>query len=340
MSGVREREMLLEVEDLRVHFSTLSGTAYAVDGVSFNIRRGESVAIVGESGCGKSVTALSILRLLGSPSLSCFSGRVKFEGRDLMALSEEEMRKVRGREIAMVFQEPMSSLNPVFRVGDQIADVMNLHFGLSREEAFERIVQVMEWIGITEPKLRLRQYPYELSGGLVQRIMIAMAVVCEPKLLIADEPTTSLDVTIQAEILKLLAKIRREKRTSLLLISHDLSVVAQVAERVVVLYAGMKVEEGSAGAIYSSPVHPYTKALFDSLPARSGGKKRLKTVPGSVPSATELPKGCRFHPRCSYVMDICREEVPPWISTSDEGGCACWLYVEKNKMKGFMENER
>ncbi len=329
------KDILLEVENLKVHFSTLFGTAYAVDGVSFNIRRGEAVALVGESGCGKSVTALSILRLIHSPSVSHLSGTVKFEGKDLTTLSDEEMRRIRGRQIAMVFQEPMSSLNPVFRVGDQMADVMNLHFGLSKEEAFEKIVQVMEWIGITEPKLRLRQYPYELSGGLVQRIMIAMAIGCEPKLLIADEPTTSLDVTIQAEILRLLARIKQEKNMSILLISHDLSVVAQIADRIVVLYAGVKVEEGKAKTIYNSPTHPYTKALFDSLPARSGGKRQLKTIPGSVPSATEPPKGCRFHPRCPYVMDICKEEEPPWVFTSEEGGNACWLYIDKNKIEGI-----
>ncbi|MCX8065548.1 MAG: ABC transporter ATP-binding protein [Candidatus Hydrogenedentes bacterium] len=326
-SNIQNNNYLLEIENLKVYFSTVLGTAYAVDDISFKIRRGQAVALVGESGCGKTVTALSILRLLHTPPLSHLSGRIKFEGRDLITLSEEEMRRVRGRHISMVFQEPMSSLNPVFRVGDQIADVMKMHFGMTKEESFGKIEKVMEWVGITDPHMRLRQYPYELSGGLVQRVMIAMAVVCEPKLLIADEPTTALDVTIQAEILKLLRRIKHEKEMSVLLISHDLSVVARIAEWVVVLYAGKKVEEGSSTVIYAKPTHPYTKALFDALPAKSGGKKRLNTIPGSVPLTTEPPKGCRFHPRCPSAMHICEVKEPPWIQLSPEQGNACWLYA-------------
>lgn len=325
-----KKSYLLEIENLKVYFSTLFGTAYAVDDLSFKIRQGEVVALVGESGCGKSVTALSILRLLHTPPVSHISGKIKLEGVDLLSLSEDEMRKVRGRQISMVFQEPLSSLNPIFRVGDQIADVLKVHFGMNKEESFSKVEKVMEWIGITEPRVRLRQYPYELSGGLVQRVMIAMAIVCEPQLLIADEPTTALDVTIQAEILKLLSRIKYEKGMSILLISHDLSVVARIADWVIVLYAGKKVEEGSSYAIYGKPTHPYTKALFDALPAKKGGKKQLSTIPGAVPSATDPPFGCRFHPRCPYAMEICRKEEPPWIWLSQEQGNACWLYKEGN----------
>ncbi|MGC8846262.1 MAG: ABC transporter ATP-binding protein, partial [Candidatus Hydrogenedens sp.] len=277
---------LLNVKNLKVYFSTPTGLAYAVDGISFFIHSGESIALVGESGCGKSVTALTTLRLLTSPPVEYIDGEVIFHGKNLLKFSEEELMKIRGRYISMVFQEPTSSMNPVFRVGDQIADVLKYHYGMSKEESYLRIEKLFEWVGIPEPKIRIHQYPHEFSGGLIQRSMIAMALACEPELLIADEPTTALDVTIQAEILALLRRVQQERKMSLLLISHDLSVVAQIARWIVVLYAGKKVEEGSATAIYSMPTHPYTKALFDSLPLRSRGKKRLNTIPGTVPSAT------------------------------------------------------
>lgn len=226
----------------------------------------------------------------------------------------------------MIFQEPTNSLNPVFTVGNQIVDILSHHYNTPKLEAIAKIQQLFEWVGIPEPSIRLRQYPHELSGGLVQRVMIAMALANEPELLIADEPTTALDVTIQAEILALLRKIQIQKQMSLLLISHDLSVVAQLANRIVVLYAGKKVEEASAKVLYSSPAHPYTRALFDSLPIRSQGKKRLSTIPGSVPSAVRPPTGCRFHPRCPYAMDICSQQEPPWITLQPEQGTACWLF--------------
>jgi len=319
-------DTLLQVNNLKVHFSTPIGTAYAVDGLSFNIQPAESIALVGESGCGKSVTAMSILKLLTSPPVERLEGEVLFQGKDLLTLPDTELMKIRGRYISMVFQEPTTSMNPVFRVGDQIADVLQYHYGISREEAYTRIEKLFEWVGIPEPKVRIRQYPYEFSGGLIQRSMIAMALACEPKLLIADEPTTALDVTIQAEILALLRRVQQEKEMSLLLISHDLSVVAQIAQRIVVLYAGKKVEEATAKILYSSPLHPYTKALFESLPIRSRGKKRLNTIPGSVPSATSPPTGCRFHPRCPRAMEICSKEEPPWQWVNPQQGAACWLY--------------
>ncbi|HOL18769.1 MAG TPA: ABC transporter ATP-binding protein [Candidatus Hydrogenedens sp.] len=322
---------LLHVKNLYVHFSTPTGTARAVDGLSFFIHPGEAIALVGESGCGKSVTAMSLLKLLPSPPVEKLAGEVLFHGKNLLSLSADELMKIRGRHISMIFQEPTTSMNPVFRVGDQIADVLQYHFRISKQEAYSRIEKLFEWVGIPEPHIRVRQYPHEFSGGLIQRAMIAMALACEPELLIADEPTTALDVTIQAEILALLRRIQKEKNMSLLLISHDLSVVAQIARWIVVLYAGKKVEEGSARAIYSTPVHPYTQALFDSLPIRSVTKKQLATIPGSVPSATALPTGCRFHPRCPKATKICSEKQPPWRWVSQEQGTACWLYTDSEK---------
>jgi len=324
---------LLNVKNLKVYFSTPTGLAYAVDGISFFIHPGESIALVGESGCGKSVTAMSILKLLTSPPVERIEGEIIFHGKDLLKLSEEELMKIRGRYISMVFQEPTSSMNPVFRVGDQIADVLKYHYGMSREGSYTRIEKLFEWVGIPEPKMRIHQYPHEFSGGLIQRSMIAMALACEPELLIADEPTTALDVTIQAEILALLRRVQQERKMSLLLISHDLSVVAQIARWIVVLYAGKKVEEGSATTIYSTPSHPYTKALFDSLPIRSRGRKRLNTIPGSVPSATTPPTGCRFHPRCPKAMTICQQKEPPWVWLNKEQGTACWLFAQSEKME-------
>lgn len=324
---------LLNVKNLKVYFSTPTGLAYAVDGVSFFIHPGESMALVGESGCGKSVTAMTTLRLLTSPPVERIEGEILFHGKDLLKLPEEELMKIRGRYISMVFQEPTSSMNPVFRVGEQIADVLKYHYGMSKEESYMRIEKLFEWVGIPEPWMRIHQYPHEFSGGLIQRSMIAMALACEPELLIADEPTTALDVTIQAEILALLRRVQQEKKMSLLLISHDLSVVAQIARWIVVLYAGKKVEEGSATAIYSTPSHPYTRALFDSLPIRSHGKKRLNTIPGTVPSATDLPTGCRFHPRCPKAMAICQQKEPPWVWVNKEQGTACWLFASSEKME-------
>jgi len=324
---------LLNVKNLKVYFSTPTGLAYAVDDISFFIHPGESMALVGESGCGKSVTAMSILRLLTSPPVERIEGEVIFHGQDLLKLPEEELMKIRGRYISMVFQEPTSSMNPVFRVGEQIADVLKYHYGMGREESYRRIEKLFEWVGIPEPKMRIHQYPHEFSGGLIQRSMIAMALACEPELLIADEPTTALDVTIQAEILALLRRVQQERKMSLLLISHDLSVVAQIARWIVVLYAGKKVEEGSATTIYSKPSHPYTQALFDSLPIRSRGKKRLNTIPGTVPSATDLPTGCRFHPRCPKAMKICQQKEPPWTWLNKEQGTACWLFAQSEKME-------
>jgi oligopeptide/dipeptide ABC transporter ATP-binding protein len=304
-------ESLLSVRDLRVGFDGDAGVAVAVDGVSFDVRRGETLAVVGESGCGKTVTALSILRLLPSPPSRLLGGKILFDGVDLAGVGEKEIRKVRGRRIAMVFQEPMSSLNPVFPVGEQIAEAVRVHFGASRRDAEKRAVEVMGQVGIPGPEERVRAFPHQLSGGLRQRVMIAMALACRPELLIADEPTTALDVTLQAQILELLRRLRDELSLSLLLITHDLGVVAEVADRVLVLYAGQVVEEAVTAELFATPRHPYTAGLLASLPPAHGERpRRLSAIPGMVPDPRRWPKACRFAERCAHVAPDCRDLAP------------------------------
>jgi peptide/nickel transport system ATP-binding protein len=319
---------LLEVEGLKTYFFTRDGVVRAVDGVSFTVARGETLAIVGESGCGKSVTSLSILRLVASPPGRTVGGRVLFEGRDLLQLSEPEMRKVRGDAISMIFQEPMTSLNPVLTIGQQIAEVLRLHRGLSGEDAMRRSVEMLRLVRMPEPERRVTQYPHQLSGGMRQRVMIAMALACEPRLLIADEPTTALDVTIQAQILDLMRELKARTGAAVMLITHDLGVVAEMAQRVVVMYAGRKVEEAPVADLFACPRHPYTRGLLDSIPklaARRGGVvTRLSEIAGTVPSLSEPIVGCAFAPRCSYATARCRSEYPPLEEKVPGHRAACW----------------
>ena len=323
---------LLEVDDLTTYFFTRDGVVRAVDGVSFTVRRGEVLAIVGESGCGKSVTSLSIMRLIASPPGRYVKGRVLFEGRDLLQLPEPEMRKIRGDAISMIFQEPMTSLNPVLTIGRQIAEALVLHRGSSREQAAQRTVELLRLVRISEAERRASQYPHELSGGMRQRVMIAMALACEPRLLIADEPTTALDVTIQAQILDLMRELQRKTGAAIVLITHDLGVVAEMAERVVVMYAGRKVEEASVAELFARPLHPYTRGLLDSIPklgagsrdGEAGRRERLAEIAGTVPSLSEPIVGCAFAPRCSYATTRCHEDSPPLEEKSSGHFAACW----------------
>ena len=317
---------LLEVENLQTHFRTPDGVNRAVDGVSFSVEAGETVAIVGESGCGKSVTSMSILRLIPEPP-GKIAGKIRFEGRDLLTLSEEEMQKIRGNEISMIFQEPMTSLNPVLTVGWQIAETVRLHQGLDRQAAEARAVETLTLVGIPEPARRAREYPHQLSGGMRQRVMIAIALACNPKLLIADEPTTALDVTIQAQILDLMADLKSRVGAAIVLITHDLGVVAEVAERVIVMYAGRKVEEAKVGPLFARPRHPYTQGLLGAVPklgsSLSGEHTRLAEIPGLVPSLKQRIQGCVFAGRCTLATDVCREVSPALQEKADAHWVAC-----------------
>jgi oligopeptide/dipeptide ABC transporter ATP-binding protein len=314
---------LLEVRDLRVAFAGEGGELPAVRGVSLRLEPGETLALVGESGCGKSVTALALMRLLDPGAR--VSGTIRFRGQDLAGLGEEGIRRIRGAEIGMIFQEPMTSLNPVFRIGDQIGEVLELHRGLSRQDARRGAVELLGRVRIADAARRAEQYPHELSGGMKQRVMIAMALACDPALLVADEPTTALDVTIQAQILELLRALQREIGMAILLITHDLGVVAQYAERVAVMYAGELVEEAPVRALFREPCHPYTRALLRALP-RPGQRGRLAAIEGSVPSPGELPPGCAFAGRCADVLPRCPDEPPPVVSVAGRP-VRCWLHA-------------
>jgi peptide/nickel transport system ATP-binding protein len=319
---------LLEVENLQTHFRTPDGVTRAVDGVSFAVEHGETVAIVGESGCGKSVTANSILRLIPQPP-GKIAGHIRFEGTDLLSLSEGAMRDLRGNRISMVFQEPMTSLNPVLTVGGQIAETLRMHQRLGRRAVRERAVEMLNLVGIAEPRRRAREYPHQLSGGMRQRVMIAIALACNPKLLIADEPTTALDVTIQAQILDLIADLKKRAGTGIILITHDLGVVAEIAERVIVMYAGRKVEEASVADLFRAPRHPYTQGLLAAVPklgsslAATGAK--LAEIPGVVPSLRERIPGCVFASRCREARDVCRQVAPALEQKAGRHFAACHL---------------
>jgi peptide/nickel transport system ATP-binding protein len=319
---------LLRVDNLKTHFHTRDGVVRAVDGVSFDVMPGETLAVVGESGCGKSVTAMSILRLLPMPPARIAEGRIEFDGRNLLDLSEPDMRKVRGNAISMIFQEPMTSLNPVLTIGRQIAEALVLHRGLSEKAAMTRAAEMLRKVHIPEAERRLTQYPHELSGGMRQRVMIAMALACGPRLLIADEPTTALDVTIQAQILELMRELREETGASMILITHDLGVVAEVAHRVVVMYAGRKVEEAPIEELFASPRHPYTRGLLGSMPHLGDSVnetgKRLVEIPGMVPSLKDPAPGCLFAPRCPNAGERCATEVPPLELHAARHWAACW----------------
>ncbi|EIG59930.1 ABC transporter ATP-binding protein [Bradyrhizobium sp. WSM1253] len=325
-------DLVLEVKNLKTVFFTNSGLFQAVDDVSFTVKRGETLAIVGESGCGKSVTALSLMRLVPDPPGRIVGGSVTLEGTDLLTLDEAEMRAVRGNRISMIFQEPMTSLNPVMRIGDQIVEAVRLHRKMSKREAQDVAVEMLRLVRIPEPARRAREYPHQLSGGMRQRAMIAMALACRPALLIADEPTTALDVTIQAQILALILDLQKELGTGLVLITHDLGVVAQTAQRVIVMYAGRKVEEASVEALFAAPKHPYTRGLMASIPTVPApgvvAPARLNEIPGTVPSLVRLPKGCAFAPRCKLAIKRCEAEYPPLIDWGGGHLAACWRAAE------------
>jgi oligopeptide/dipeptide ABC transporter ATP-binding protein len=327
-------ETLLAVRGLRTSFYTHDGVVKAVDGVSFEVKRGEILGLVGESGCGKSVTSLSILRLVAPPG-KIDGGEILFEGRDLLGLNTAEMTAMRGDRISMIFQQPTSSLNPVFKVGDQIAEVLQIHKGLSKKDALARAVELMAQVGISDPQRRVKAFPYEMSGGMAQRVMIAMALASQPDLLIADEPTTALDVTIQAQILDLMRKLQKEYNAAIILITHDLGVVAEMADRIAVMYAGQIVEEARTEELFRDPQHPYTQGLIASIPILGDIKDELDVIPGNVPNLINLPPGCRFASRCrvreARGLTICTEQMPELKPAAEKAGPAthtvrCWLY--------------
>src|SRR6516162_5642673 len=322
---------VLEISGLRTYLFTRSGVVKGVDDVSFSVRRGETLAVVGESGCGKTMTALSIMRLVPSPPGKIVGGAITLDGKDLLKLNEAEMRDIRGNEISMIFQEPMTSLNPVLTIGHQIAEALRLHQDLSKSVAAEKAVEMLRLVKIPEPAQRTREYPHQLSGGMRQRAMIAMALACNPRVLIADEPTTALDVTIQAQILDLILELQQKLGTAIILITHDLGVVAETAQRVIVMYAGKKVEEAEVDALFAEPQHPYTHGLLASIPrlAIMGGRaanaqQRLKEIPGMVPALSNLPPGCTFAPRCAFADDRCRAQFPPYEQKRPGHWAACW----------------
>ncbi len=316
---------VLDVRDLSVSFSSFGETTNIVNKVSFHIDEAETVGIVGESGCGKSMTAMAIMQLIKRPP-GVITGNVFLDRRDLLTLSETEMRKVRGNDISMIFQEPMTSLNPVLTVGYQLEEVYRLHQGMNRKDAHEAAIEALRMVKIAMPEQRVNCYPHEMSGGMRQRVMIAMALSCKPKLLIADEPTTALDVTIQAQILGLMKNLRTEVGSSIMLITHDLGVVSEVCSRAVIIYCGQVVEEAPANELFHNPLHPYTEGLMHSLPTR-GSKERLYVIPGSVPSPGNLPRGCVFHPRCRYATEQCRTESPAYIQKTQEHAVKCWRHI-------------
>jgi len=323
---------LLEVKNLKTYFYTEDGVVKAVDGVDFEVYPGEVLGLVGESGCGKSVSSLSIMRLISQPG-KIIEGEINFDGQNLLNLTESEMTHVRGNRISMIFQQPQTALNPVFKVGDQIAEVLNIHQDFGKESGRKRAIELLSMVGISEPEKRADAFPHELSGGMAQRVMIAMALACVPELLIADEPTTALDVTIQAQILDLMRDLRNKVGASVILITHDLGVIAEMAERVAVMYAGRIVEQADVKNLFAYPRHPYTQGLMGSIPILGKTKERLEVIPGTVPNLVNLPPGCRFAPRCKerieYQLQICTEIEPDLITTSSEHLVRCWLYQDR-----------
>ncbi|MDP7548004.1 MAG: ABC transporter ATP-binding protein [Alphaproteobacteria bacterium] len=337
----QSRELALQVEGLQTYFYTRQGIVKAVDGVSFDLRKGETLGIVGESGCGKSITALSVMRLIPDPPGRIVGGQVALDGKNLLDLDEAEMRAIRGNDISMIFQEPMTSLNPVLTIGFQIAESLVLHQDMSKAQALDRAVEMLELVKIPEPAQRAKEYPHQLSGGMRQRAMIAMALACNPKVLIADEPTTALDVTIQAQILDLIIRLQEQLGTAVILITHDLGVVAETAQRVIVMYAGRKVEEADVVPLFARPLHPYTHGLMASVPHLDiikgedhGADERLAEIPGIVPPLNDLPPGCAFAPRCQFADDRCGLEYPLYEEKRPGHWAACWhsdrLYGDRN----------
>ncbi len=327
------KEVILKVNDLRTYFDTAQGVARAVDGVTFEIHAGETLGVVGESGCGKSVTALSIMRLFPSPPGRIDGGEILFKGKDLTKVSKGEMRRIRGCEISMIFQEPMTSLNPVYTVGEQVVEAIRLHQSLSKREAVRKAIEMFELVGIASPERRIREYPHQLSGGMRQRVMIAMALSCRPSLLIADEPTTALDVTIQAQILELTNDLKSKLGAAILFITHDLGVIAETAQQVMVMYAGRLVEQADVAMLFENPLHPYTRGLMGSIPSEQAIrlKTRLDEIKGAVPNLMALPQGCAFHPRCSKRFEGCDRERPSLFEPEPGHRVACRLYTEAAK---------
>ncbi|MEY9814185.1 ABC transporter ATP-binding protein [Streptomyces albogriseolus] len=320
--------MLLEVRDLHVEFRTRDGVAKAVNGVTYGVDEGETLAVLGESGSGKSVTAQAVMGILDTPPGRVTGGEVVFQGRDLLTLKEEERRRIRGAEMAMIFQDALSALNPVLTVGDQLAEMFTVHRGMSRKDAWAKAVELMDRVRIPAARERVRQYPHQFSGGMRQRIMIAMAIALEPALIIADEPTTALDVTVQAQVMELLAELQREYRMGLILITHDLGVVADVADRIAVMYAGRIVESAPVHDIYKAPAHPYTRGLLDSIPRLDQKGRELYAIKGLPPNLTRIPPGCPFHPRCPLARDVCTTDDPPLYEVSGTRGSACHFWRE------------
>ena len=328
LSQAGPAERLLEVRNLKTYFFTEEGVVRAVDGIDFHVDSGETLGVIGESGCGKSVTALSIVRLISQPPGQIVDGQILYEGRDVLQMTPREMRAIRGKEISMVFQDPMTSLNPVFTLGDQIAEALMLHEGLDRGVARERAVDMLSRVHIADARRRANEYPHQLSGGMRQRVMIAMALACNPKLLVADEPTTALDVTIQAQILELLNDLKTQMNMAVMLITHDMGVIAETARRVVVMYAAKVVEEADVVALFAEPLHPYTQGLLRSIPRVDTALQRLQTIPGTVPSLKgEIEPGCRFASRCPFVKPVCGECEPALREVAPGRKVACWLYA-------------
>ncbi len=321
---------LLDVQGLKTYFFTFEGIAKAVDDVSFYLKKGETLGLVGESGCGKSVTALSVMRLVPEPPGRIVDGRIDFDGTDLLDLPMADMRRIRGNRISMIFQEPMTSLNPVFTIGDQISEMFVLHQKLSKKESWNRAIEMLRMVQIPSPERRVHEYPHQLSGGMRQRAMIAMALACDPEILIADEPTTALDVTIQAQVIDLMLKLKEDFEAAIVLITHDLGVVAEIAQRIEVMYAGKVVEEARTVGIFEEPKHPYTKGLLKSIPMlgqrAQQGRQRLQEISGIVPSLYELPAGCSFYPRCPDAMAVCQEQAPELTDLGDGHRVRCWLF--------------
>jgi oligopeptide/dipeptide ABC transporter ATP-binding protein len=328
---------LLDVKNLKTHFFTEDGVVKAVDGLNFQVFPGEALGLVGESGCGKSVTSLSIMRLIGK-SGRIVTGEIVFDGRDLLELGKVEMMRIRGNRISMIFQQPQSALNPVFRIGDQIAEVLKIHTKISKQAGWQRAVELLELVGIPDASRRVTALPHELSGGMAQRVMIAMALACTPSLLIADEPTTALDVTIQAQILDLIREMRKRVGTSVILITHDLGVIAEMVDRVAVMYAGSIIEQADVKELFSNPLHPYTRGLIASIPVLGRARERLDVIPGAVPNLIDLPIGCRFAPRCRLRqekgLEICDQAMPATVRVSAGHDVNCWLYAQENEVSG------
>ena len=331
MTSATKTETILRVEDLRTYFRTDDGIAKAVDGVSFELAKGETLGIVGESGSGKSVTCLSAMRLIPEPPGYFPSGRILFDGKDILQLNQRNLEKLRGNRISMIFQDPMTSLNPYLRVSRQLTEVLEIHKGASRAAARKRAIEMMAQVGIPDPEGRIDQYPHQFSGGMRQRVMIAMALLCEPELLIADEPTTALDVTIQAQILELINDLKRDFGTSVIFITHDLGVVAGTTDRIAVMYAGRIVEEGPTDEVFADPQHPYTRGLMQSVPRLDAkSHEALRGIPGLPPDLSNLPSGCTFHPRCPLVTDKCKQQYPDVVQITPNRWAACWETQSKS----------